>query len=83
MQYEYNTRGTCSSKITFDIDENNKLRNVSFTNGCNGNLSGISVLLEGMDADEAKEKLNGIRCGMKSTSCPDQLAKAIGKVKEN
>lgn len=78
MHYEYRTSGTCSSKIDFDL-ENGKLRNVHFTNGCNGNLQGIGRLVEGMDAEEAKERLRGIRCGMKETSCPDQLARAIEK----
>ena len=78
MAYEYRTKGTCSRMISFDIEEG-KLKNVSFLGGCNGNLQGIGRLVEGMDASEARDKLKGIRCGFKDTSCPDQLAKAIEK----
>lgn len=77
MDYSYKTHGTCSAKIDFSIDENGKLHNVKFTNGCNGNLSGISKLVEGEDAAKIAEKIEGTRCGMKGTSCPDQLARAI------
>ena len=72
----YKTHGTCSQQISFDL-ENGKVHNVSFVGGCNGNLKGICVLVEGMDAKEAISKLEGIRCGFKSTSCPDQLAQAL------
>ena len=78
MAYEYRTQGTCSSKIAFDL-ENGTVKNVKFTGGCNGNLKGISSLVEGMKAEDAIEKLKGIRCGFKSTSCPDQLARALEK----
>lgn len=73
---EYKTKGTCSTRIDFDLD-GDIVRNVRFTGGCNGNLQGISRLVEGMPAREAISKLEGIRCGFKSTSCPDQLAKAL------
>ena len=76
MQYEYKTKGTCSQKIFFDI-EDGKVMNVKFLGGCNGNLQGISSLVEGMDVDAVIQKLEGIRCGFKPTSCPDQLAKAL------
>lgn len=76
MQYEYKTKGTCSQKIFFDI-ENGKVMNVKFLGGCNGNLQGISSLVEGMKVSAVIEKLEGIRCGFKPTSCPDQLAKAL------
>ncbi len=76
MQYEYKTKGTCSQRILFEI-EDGKIQNVQYLGGCNGNLQGISKLVEGMDANEVIERLKGIRCGMKPTSCPDQLAKAI------
>lgn len=76
MQYEYKTRGTCSQKIFFDI-EDGKVQNVQFVGGCNGNLKGIGSLVEGMDAKDVISRLEGTRCGMKSTSCPDQLAKAL------
>lgn len=77
MVYQYKTSGTCSSRIEFELDDNNRVHNVHFTNGCNGNLKGISAIVEGMDADELISKLGGITCGFKSTSCPDQLAKAV------
>jgi uncharacterized protein (TIGR03905 family) len=74
--YEYATQGTCSSKIRFDLRDN-KVCDVAFQGGCNGNLNGISLLVEGMDANELIKKLKGVRCGAKQTSCPDQLATAI------
>lgn len=76
MQYEYQTKGTCSRSILFDL-EDGKLKNVQFIGGCNGNLKGIGILVEGMDAKEAIARLEGITCGLKSTSCPDQLAQAL------
>lgn len=76
MQYEYKTKGTCSRAILFDIEEG-KLRNVQYIGGCNGNLKGIGALVEGMDVQEAISRLEGIKCGMKNTSCPDQLAQAL------
>ncbi|GAA0804871.1 TIGR03905 family TSCPD domain-containing protein [Clostridium sp. AF19-22AC] len=75
---QYKTQGVCSQMINFDI-EDNKVKNVAFTGGCNGNLQGISRLIEGMDVDEAISKIEGIQCGFKKTSCPDQLAKALKK----
>jgi len=76
MQYEYTTKGTCSRQILFDI-EDGKVKNVQYIGGCNGNLTGIGKLVEGMDAQEVIERLEGTTCGMKNTSCPDQLAKAL------
>lgn len=76
MQYEYKTKGTCSQKIFFDV-EDGKVINVKFLGGCNGNLQGISSLVEGMDVADVIKKLEGIRCGFKPTSCPDQLATAL------
>ena len=76
MQFEYKTKGTCSQKIFFDI-EDGILKNVQFIGGCNGNLKGICSLVEGMEVQEVISRIEGIRCGMKSTSCPDQLANAI------
>lgn len=76
MQYEYKTCGTCSQRILFDI-EDGKVKNVQFIGGCNGNLQGISKLVEGMDANEVIDRIKGIKCGMKPTSCPDQLATAL------
>lgn len=77
MSYEYKTNGTCSQKIIFDLSEDGVIENVKFIGGCNGNLSGISTLVKGMKADEVIGKLSGIRCGFKSTSCPDQFSKAL------
>ena len=80
MQYEYTTKGTCSRSILFEI-EDGKLKNVQYIGGCNGNLKGIGSLVEGMDIDEVIARLEGTTCGMKSTSCPDQLAKALKEAK--
>ena len=82
MQYEHTNKGTCSRSVLFDI-EDGKVRNVQYVGGCNGNLKGIGALVEGMDVDEAISRLEGIHCGMKATSCPDQLAQALKKAKEN
>ena len=79
MQYEYKTKGTCSQRIFFDVEEG-KVKNVQFVGGCNGNLKGISALVEGMNVEDVISRVEGIRCGMKSTSCPDQLAKALKEV---
>ena len=76
MTYEYKTRGTCSQRILFDVEEG-KVKNVQFIGGCNGNLKGIAALVEGMDADEVIKRVQGVTCGMKKTSCPDQLAQAL------
>ena len=81
MQYEYKTNGTCSQRIFFEI-EDGKVHNVQYLGGCNGNLKGISSLVEGMDVEDVIAKLEGTTCGMKSTSCPDQLAKALKKAKD-
>ena len=80
MHFEYKTKGTCSQMIFFDV-EDGKIHNVSFMGGCNGNLQGISRLVEGMDIDEAISRIDGIHCGSKPTSCPDQLANALKKAK--
>ena len=80
MQFQYKTKGTCSQMIYFEI-EDNKVHNVSFLSGCNGNLQGISKLVEGMDIDEVIRRVEGIRCGGKPTSCPDQLATALKQAK--
>lgn len=76
MQYSYRTKGTCSRTITFNL-ENGIVSDIRFEGGCNGNLKGISALAEGKNAEEIIETLEGIRCGFKSTSCPDQLAAAL------
>lgn len=81
MQFEYKTKGTCSQKIFIDI-EDGKIMNVEFLGGCNGNLKGISSLVRGMDIDDVIDRLQGTTCGMKATSCPDQLATALKNAKE-
>lgn len=72
----YRTKGTCSSAINIEVKDG-IIESVEFTGGCNGNLKGIAVLVKGMKVEDAIEKLEGIRCGFKSTSCPDQLAQAL------
>lgn len=74
--YTYQTKGTCSRQISFDLKDG-KVYNVEFVGGCNGNLKGISKLVEGMDAKELITRLKGNTCGSKPTSCPDQLALAL------
>lgn len=81
MNYSYRPRGVCSQQIDFDI-EDGVIRSVSFAGGCNGNLQGISRLAAGRSVDEVIALLKGIRCGMRPTSCPDQLAKALELQKE-
>ena len=76
MTYTYRTSGTCSTQIDLEL-ENGIIQSVAFTGGCNGNLQGISRLVAGMPAEEAVRKLQGIQCGWKPTSCPDQLSKAL------
>ena len=80
MQFEYKTKGTWSQQIIFEI-EDGKIHNVQFIGGCNGNLKGICSLIEGMDIDEIISRVDGIHCGMKATSCPDQLAQALKEAK--
>lgn len=77
MKYTYYTQGTCSSQIDFDIDDQGILRDVTFYGGCHGNLQGISILVRDMPASDVIAKLQGIRCGYKNTSCPDQLANVL------
>ena len=81
MDYTYKTRGVCSRKITFSV-EDGKVHGVAFDGGCNGNGKGVSALVEGMDVDEAIRRMRGITCGMKGTSCPDQLAQALEQTRE-
>ena len=80
MIYEYRTKGTCSQRIIIEM-EDNIVKNVQFLGGCNGNLKGIASLVQGMNIDEVIQKVEGIRCGMKNTSCPDQLARALKEAK--
>ena len=74
---DFKPQGVCSMKIEFDVDDDNKLHNVAFMGGCNGNLKAIGRLVEGKDASEIAEILKGNQCGFKGTSCADQFARAI------
>lgn len=82
MKYRYRTQGTCSQMIEFDVTDG-VLSGVTFYGGCDGNLKGIAQLVEGVKVEDVISRLSGIRCGMKSTSCPDQLAKALQPVLES
>ena len=79
---EYTTKGVCSRKIDIDV-ENDVITNVTFHGGCAGNTQGVAALVKGMTVDDAIARLKGIRCGFKSTSCPDQLAVALSELKNN
>ncbi len=79
MKLSYKTNGVCSRTITADI-ENGRVYNLRFEGGCNGNTKGISALVEGMTVEEVISRLEGIRCGFKGTSCPDQLAQALKSI---
>lgn len=76
MTYEFIPSGVCSRKIYLDV-EDGIVKNVEFVGGCNGNLKGISALVKGMTVEDVIDKLSGIKCGMKNTSCPDQLSEAL------
>ena len=77
MTFTYKPQGVCSRMITFDIDDDGYIRNISFMGGSNGNTQGLSKLAEGMKAEEVVKRLSGVCCGMRGTSCPDQLATAV------
>ena len=79
---QYETEGTCCQMIEVSADENNVIKDVFFLGGCQGNLQGIASLVTGQKIDDVIPKLKGIRCGMKSTSCPDQLCIALEKLKQ-
>jgi len=81
MEHTFIPRGVCTTRITFDLD-GNILKNVHFTGGCNGNAKAVSALVEGMTVDQVKERLSGIQCGFKSTSCSDQLVKGLIEAEE-
>lgn len=81
MKGSFIPSGVCSSLIEYEI-EDNKIKNLKVTNGCHGNLQGIAKLCIGRDVDEVIEKLDGIKCGYKNTSCPDQIAKALKEAKQ-
>lgn len=77
----YKTKGVCSNAIEFEI-EDNVVKNVEFRGGCQGNTTGVASLVKGMQVDEVIERLSGIQCGFRGTSCPDQLSKALKEFKE-
>ena len=81
MTYNYRPNGVCARGISFDI-EDGTVKNIKFSGGCSGNTQGVASLADGTDANELIERLAGIRCGFKNTSCPDQLAKAVAKALE-
>ena len=78
---DYQTQGTCSKLISVTTDDNDIIQNVTFLGGCNGNLQGISQLVKGQKVDDVIDRLEGIRCGAKPTSCPDQLCQALKQLK--
>lgn len=78
----YNTVGTCSMQINFEV-ENDIIKKVEFIGGCNGNTKGVAKLVEGMNIDDVIAKLDGIKCGIRPTSCPDQLARALKQYKQD
>ncbi|MDD7402955.1 MAG: TIGR03905 family TSCPD domain-containing protein [Butyribacter sp.] len=82
MKYSYKTKGTCSSRIDFDIN-GDVITNVSFLGGCNGNTKGVASLVDGLTVAQIEERLKGIQCGMKGTSCVDQLALAVREAYES
>ncbi len=79
MKYQYSTQGTCSYQIDLDV-EDSVIKDIQFYGGCDGNLQGICSLVRGMKVEDVLPKIEGIRCGMKTTSCPDQLACALRQV---
>ena len=81
MTYEYKTRGVCSRSIVIDVD-NERIKSVRFVGGCNGNTQGVASLVAGMKLDDVIERLSGINCGGRGTSCPDQLSQALIQIKQ-
>lgn len=81
MRLEYRPRGVCSQRIEIDV-EDGRIQDVQFTGGCSGNLQGISRLVKGMTVEEVISRVEGIRCGFKATSCPDQLAQALKQFRD-
>lgn len=82
MHYNYKTSGVCSQNISFDV-EDGVVKNVKYVGGCNGNLQGIGRLVDGMKVEDVIAKLEGVKCGFRTTSCPDQLAKALKEATKN
>lgn len=81
MVYHYRTKGTCSSQINLDVD-GDTINSIEFIGGCNGNTQGLARLVAGMKVDDVIARLKGVRCGMRPTSCPDQLATALEQLKQ-
>lgn len=79
MTFEYTPKGVCSRKFTIEV-ENGKIGDIAIVGGCSGNLQGLAALLKGMEVEDAIARMEGIRCGFKSTSCPDQMAQALKTV---
>ncbi|GAA6490573.1 TIGR03905 family TSCPD domain-containing protein [Candidatus Bariatricus faecipullorum] len=77
---EYTPHGVCSQHIHVEVDDNGTIHNVQFTGGCSGNTQGVARLVEGMNIQDAISRMEGIRCGFKTTSCPDQLAQALKQI---
>ena len=82
MTYTFRPRGMCSQEMRVEVDDQGVIQRLEVLGGCSGNLQGISRLVEGMEAEEAIKRLEGIRCGFKPTSCPDQLAQALKQARE-
>lgn len=82
MTYTIQPKGVCAHAMQVEIDEENVIQNLQVMGGCSGNLQGIAALVKGMKAEEAIQRLQGIRCGFKDTSCPDQFAKGLEKILE-
>ena len=80
MDYKFRPRGVCAQEMRVEVDEQGVIQNLKVLGGCNGNLQGISALVKGMKAEEAAQRLRGIRCGFKNTSCPDQLAQGLEQI---
>ena len=83
QQYTYYPKGVCSKQIDYELDEEGKIHNLKFTGGCNGNLKAIGRLLEGQDAKQAADTLRGNLCGVRGTSCADQLSRALDEALGN
>jgi len=80
MTFEYTPKGVCSRKFTIEV-EDGKIGDITIVGGCSGNLQGLAALLKGMEVEDAIARMEGIRCGFKSTSCPDQMAQALKSVR--
>lgn len=82
-EFSFPNKGTCSKQTNFVLNDDHTIASIEVVGGCNGNLKGIGKLVEGMDVDDVIARIEGVKCGMKSTSCPDQLAQALKAAKAN